>query len=303
MADTMGGAMFLDPEVEAMVLAFFCLLSIILVSILVWFILICLKVDGSIHWLWSIVFIPLWIVNALILWATIYRMKNYDPIKNEQLNHREGTEEEDEGGEGEEDGLLGSSATKKTTPLQHKFNQFIPFVQCCLLLTFQILIVLRLDGQLNTIVWIFTPFYLYEIVNTVKNGKKGWLTRSVVVVQMTCIMLQLLFIGRGYTWFIVFIPLYCLGLFYALKLYRQYKVFGSYPQRQEAQQGQMVVTIGSVIYGIFATLFYTVLGLVIRRLDGSSHVRLALILIPVFMILVRKRKKTLIKTILTLHLS
>lgn len=289
MADTMGGAMFLDPEVEAMVLAFFCLLSIMLVSILVWFIFICLKVDGSIHWPWSIVFIPLWIVDALILWATFYRMKNYDPVKNDELNNnREDTHEDDEedGGENEEDGLLGSSA-KKTTPLQHKFNQFIPFVQCCLILAFQILIVLRLDGQLDTIAWIFAPFYLYEIVSTIKNGKKGWLTRSVIIVQMTCIMLQLLVIKRGYTWFIVFIPLYCLGVYYALKLYRQYKVFGSYPQRQEAQQGQMVITIASVIYGIFAAVFYTVLGLVIRRLDGSSHVRLALILIPVFMILVR----------------
>lgn len=301
MADTMGGAMFLDPEVEAMVLAFFCLLSIMLVSVLVWFVFICLEVDGSIHWPWSIVFIPLWIVDALVLWATFYRMKNYDPVKNDELNYsnsnnnsREEDSPEDveeEGGENEEDGLLGSSSAKKTTPLQHKFNQFIPFVQCCLLLAFQILIVLLLDGQLDTIAWIFAPFYLYEIVSTIKNGRKGWLTRSVVVVQMTCIMLQLLVIERGYSWFIVFIPLYFLGVYYALKLYRQYKVFGSYPQRQEAQQGQMVITIASVVYGIFAAVFYTVLGLVIRRLDGSSHVKMALILIPVFMILVRKSKK------------
>ena len=286
MADTMGGAMFLDPEVEAMVLAFFCLVSIMLASILVWIILLCLKVDGSIRWAWYFVFIPLWIVDTLVLWATLYRLRHYDPVKNEEMNGQSNTEEEENEEGDEHDGLLGRSASKKTTPLQHTLNRYAPFVQCCLIITFQILIVLRLGGYLDTIVWLFSPFYAYELINTLKNGKKGWLTRSVMVTQMTLIMLQLVFINKGYSWSIVFIPFYCLGLFYAFKLYRQYKIFGSHPQRQEAQQGQMIITAASVVFGLFASLFYTVLGLLIRRLDGTSHIRMALILIPVFIIMV-----------------
>lgn len=286
MADTMGGAMFLDPEVEAMVLAFFCLISIMLVSILVWLILICLRVDSSIHWPWSVVFIPLWIVDGLILWATIYRIKNYDPIKNDELNHRQQqAEEEDDEGD-EQDGLLGGQQ-QSTTKKQHIYNQFIPFIQCCFVLIFQILIVLRLDRHFSySIVFVFLPFYAYEIINTIKNGKNGWLTRSVLVIQMTFILLQLLYIQKHYTWFIVFIPIYCLSLFYTVKLYRQYKKFANYPTRQEAQQGQMLVTIASVIYTIISVLFYTVLALIVRRLDGSSHIKLSVILIPVFIILV-----------------
>lgn len=288
MADTMGGAMFLDPEVEAMVLAFFCLISIMLVSILVWLILICLRVDSSIHWPWSVVFIPLWIVDGLILWATIYRIKNYDPAKNEELNQRQqqqqAEEEDDEGNE--QDGLLGGQQ-QATYKKQHIYNQFIPFIQCCFVLIFQILFVLRLDHHFPySVIFVFVPFYAYEVINTIKNGKNGWLTRSVLVIQMTFVLLQLLYIHKQYTWFIVFIPTYCLGLFFTVKLYKQYKKFANYPTRQEAQQGQMLITIASVIYAILATLFYTVLSLIARRLDGSSHIKLSIILIPVFIILV-----------------
>ncbi|KAI7876160.1 uncharacterized protein EV154DRAFT_526232 [Mucor mucedo] len=287
MADTMGGAMFLDPEVEAMVLAFFCLISIMLVSILVWLILICLRVDASISWPWSVVFIPLWIVDGLILWATIYRIKNYDPVKNDELNHRQqheqAEEEEDEGNE--QDGLLGGQQ-QTTSKKQHIYNQFIPFIQCCFVLIFQVLIVLRLDHHFPySVVYVFLPFYAYEVINTIKNGRNGWLTRSVLVIQMTFILLQLLYIKKEYTWFIVFIPIYCLGVFFTVKLYRQYKKFANYPTRQEAQQGQMLITIASVIYAILSALFYTVLALIARRLDGSSHVKLSVILIPVFIIL------------------
>jgi hypothetical protein len=283
MADTMGSTMFLDPEVEAIVLAFFCLVSIIIVSLLMWLIFICLRVDGSINWHWTVVFIPLWIVNALVLWATIYRMKHYDPNKYEELNGQQPDEDEAD----EQDELLGGGRRKKTTKLQHKLNQFIPFINCCLILLYQIFIVLELDGVVNwPIIYVFLPFYAYELNGMISHGKKGLLTRCVFVFQMTLILLQLTFAERSYSWAQVFIPTYCLGFYFAYRLWKQHRIFASYPQRQEAQQGQMIVMIASVFYGIMATLFFTVLALIIRRLDGASHIRLGLILIPVFVILV-----------------
>ncbi|OAC98861.1 hypothetical protein MUCCIDRAFT_85410 [Mucor lusitanicus CBS 277.49] len=287
MADTMGSTMFLDPEVEAIVLAFFCLVSIVIVSVLIWLIFMCLRVDGTIQWLWSVVFIPLWVVNALVLWATMYRMKNYDPAKNEELNGQFNQQQADEeDGEGDEhDGLLGSSPNR-ISKLQHAINQYVPFIHCCLWTLFQVFIVLRLDHVIKwKMIHVFIPFYVYELVNTLSNGRKGWHSRSIVIVQMTAILLQLTFDDNKVSWAVVFIPVYCSGLYYAYKLWRQYRVFASYPQRQEAQQGQMLVMIASIVYGILAVLFYTVLGLIIRRLDGSSHIKLGLILIPVFIIL------------------
>jgi hypothetical protein len=283
MADTMGSTMFLDPEVEAIVLAFFCLASIMIVSLLMWLIFVCLRVDGSIKWAWSVVFIPLWIVNGLVLWATIYRIKNYDPIKNEELDNDNDEEEADE-----QDELLGRKRNKKTSKLQHKLNQFIPFINCCLVLLFQTFIVLGLDKVIDwPMVYMFIPFYAYEMSDTISHGKKGILTRSVFVLQMTLILVQLTFIERLYSWANVFIPTYCLGIYFGYRLWKQYRIFASYPQRQEAQQGQMIIIIASVFYGVMATLFFTVLALIIRRLDGASHIRLGLILIPVFVILVR----------------
>lgn len=289
MANTMGGAMFLDPEIEAMVLALFCLMSIILVSLLIWLIFICLRVDGSVQWPWSVVFIPLWIVDVFVLWATIYRMKNYDAAKNEEMNRTQQEQQrqqrENDGYIDEQDGLLSGSIS--TSKLQHRCNQFIPFIQCCLVLVFQVLVVLCLDDYFDGNVGIvFIPFYLYQAINTVKNGRKGWSIRAVIFVQMTFILLQLEYIREGYSWFIVFIPLYCLGLFIFFKLYQLYKRFTGRFKGPAARQGQVLVTIGSVIYSIFAVLFYAVLGLMAGRLDGSSSIKLSVILIPAFIILV-----------------
>lgn len=287
MVDTMGSAMFLDPEVEAIILAFFCLVSIIIVSLLMWLIFVCLRVDGSIKWSWAVVFIPLWAVNALVLWGTIYRMTRYDPIKNEELNGRQSSDSHEDDNDNEQDGLLGGRRKKSTTELQHRINQFIPFVNCILAVLFQIFIVLELDAVVDwSMIYVFLPFYVYEISNIVSNGKKGLLTQFILVLQMTLVLVQLTFIKKSYSWAIVFIPAYCLGFYFAYRLWKQYRTFASYPQRQEAQQGQTIVIIASVVYGTMATLFFTVLALIIRRLDGTSHVRLSLILIPVFVILV-----------------
>lgn len=282
MADNIGGAMFLDPEVEAIVLAFFCLVSIMIVAVLVWLVFVCLKVDRSVSWTWSVVFIPLWIVNAMALWITFYRLRHYDPKKNEEINRTFDQEEATE-----VDGLLGGGGKRKQ---QHRINQFIPFINCCLIVLFQVGVVLRLD---NTIHWssaiIFIPFYAYELLNSVVIGKKGWITRLVWVIQVTCILLQLIYIKEEYSWAFVFIPLYCLGIFFGYKLWKQYRFFSSLPTRQEAQQGKLLITITSIIYSVIAALFYTVLGFIVARLDGSSQVRLSLILIPIFILLVNKK--------------
>lgn len=284
MADNMGGAMFLDPEVEAIVLAFFCLVSVMIVSILVWLVFVCLKVDRSVSWSWAVVFIPLWIVNALALWITFYRLRHYDPKKNEEMNQANEQEEEEQEAT-EEDELLGAS--KKTTSRQHKINQFIPFINCCLIVSFQIFIVLRLDKVVHwSAVSVFIPFYVYEFLNTIVVGKQGWITRLTWIIQVTFILLQLVYINKSYSWAIVFIPLYALGLYFGFKLWRQYKFFSNL-NRPEAQQGKVLIMIASIIYSIIAALLYTVLGLIIRRLDGSIHIKLSLILIPIFILLVR----------------
>ncbi|KAI8082548.1 uncharacterized protein B0P05DRAFT_578742 [Gilbertella persicaria] len=262
MANTMGGAgMFLDPEIEAMALAFFCLASVILVTVLIWLVFVCLRVDDSIKWPWSIVFIPLWSLDGLLLWASIYRMKHGDPYE-EQEEPRETDE------------LLGS--TKKKTTRYVKYQ----FISTCLLVLFQLLIVLQLD---NVVQWpvtcVFLPFYAYQLMCWVLG--KG--TDIVLTVQITCVLLQLIF--PGYSWAIVFIPCYMLGMYYGYVLWKQYKSFASMSDIQAQQQGKRVVLIASVVYVSVAALFYTVLGFIIYRLDGFVSIRLVYLFIPVFIIL------------------
>ncbi|KAI8972123.1 hypothetical protein BDB01DRAFT_810956 [Pilobolus umbonatus] len=248
MIDKMGGAVFLDPEVEAMVLAFFCLLTTLLISFMIWLLLICLRVDSVIDWHWRNVFIPVWIIDILILWASL--LNHHDP---------------------EQDPLLG----------QPKSRSYLMFIQTVWMVVFQVLIVLHLDGQIESTVVVFIPYYGFELIQF---GYSSWLSWLIRVVQMTCILVQLE--TMVYSWFVVFFPLYLLGVYYGYKIYAQYTVYAQHPESSEAQQGKLFVMIGMVIYSVFASLFYIVLALIIQRLDGTSHLKMGFVFIPLFVLLV-----------------
>jgi hypothetical protein len=291
MVDTMGSAMLLDPEVEAMVLAFFCVVSLVIVSLFIWLIFLCLKVDGVVHWKWWVVFIPLWVVDMLMVWASWLQLKNYDPKEHEsnsneaQGNEEEGDMDEEEDEEAELLGDSGSSKRKKMSPFQHVMSQYAPFVLCCLAFVFQLFIVLELDGYLKwPIPALFAPYYAYEFINFISVGKSALVSRSVRLLQMTLIMIQLSY--WHVSWFIIFIPLYLLGLYYAMKLWGHYKYFKLFPRREEAEQGKLLIKIASVIYCVLAGTFYVLLALIVRRLEGYA-IRLGFVCIPIFIIMVR----------------
>ncbi|KAI8885895.1 hypothetical protein K501DRAFT_66019 [Backusella circina FSU 941] len=292
MVDTMGSAMFLDPEVEAMVLAFFCVVSLVIVSLFIWLIFLCLRVDGVVDWKWWVVFIPLWVVDLLMVWASWLQLKNYDPKEQEkqsgsnnaQDDHEQDDDDEEEDEEAE---LLGggdrSTRNNKMTQWQHILNQYTSFVLCCLAFVFQLFIVLELDHYLAwPIPALFAPYFAYEVINFISIGTSGLVTRTIRLLQVTMIMVQVSYWHTS--WFIVFIPLYLLGLYYGMKLYGQYKYVKLFPQREEAEQGKLLIKIASVIYAVLAGTFYVLLALIARRLEGYA-IKMGFVFIPVFIVM------------------
>ncbi|CEI90399.1 hypothetical protein RMCBS344292_04725 [Rhizopus microsporus] len=272
MMDTMGpGAILLDPEVEAVILTFFCILSLIFVCIIFWLVFICLKVDSSVRWPWSVVFIPLWIIDGLILWMSLHYFRNSNSM-NKHSSHVH--DDEDEGEEDEEELLLNEGRYKKSI-----ISRCIPLIECVLIILFQVLVVLYLDGYPVYLPCILAPYYGFEVIHSLFNGKSGWVTRLVILIQLTCIV----FYHKD--WVIVFIPTYLLGLFYFLKLWRQYRHFARMGNQELAQQAKSLVFAATILYCLLATLFYTVLGLIIARLKGMVQIRLIVILIPIFIIM------------------
>lgn len=185
---------------------------------------------------------------------------------------------EDEDGEEEDEGelLLNEGRYKKSI-----IDRCLPLVECVLIILFQVLIVLYLDGYPVYLPCILAPYYGFEVTHSLFNGKSGWVTRLVILIQLTCIVLY------HKNWVTAFIPTYLLGLFYFLKLWGQYRHFAKMGNQELAQQAKSLVFAATILYCLLATLFYTVLGLIIARLKGIVQIRLIVILIPIFIIMVR----------------
>ncbi|ORE12339.1 hypothetical protein BCV71DRAFT_269298 [Rhizopus microsporus] len=183
-------------------------------------------------------------------------------------------DDEDGGEENEEELLLNEGRYKKSI-----ISRCIPLIECVLIILFQVLVVLYLDGYPVYLPCILAPYYGFEVIHSLFNGKSGWVTRLVILIQLTCIV----FYHKD--WVIVFIPTYLLGLFYFLKLWRQYRHFARMGNQELAQQAKSLVFAATILYCLLATLFYTVLGLIIARLKGMVQIRLIVILIPIFIIM------------------
>lgn len=268
MVDSLGpSAMLLDPEIESILLAFFMLVSLLLICFLLELVFICLKVDRAVDWSWQFLFIPIWIADGLVLWITFYRIKNN--LMNQTPNNNREEEQEE---------LLNTGKYKK----RPSHCQYLPLIELVLIIAFQVLIVGYLDNYNIHLPYTVLPYYGYEIVHTFTVGKRGWIIRSAILIQLTCIVIY------HNHWSLLFIPIYFLGIFYAIKLWKQYKQATVMADQQLAQQAKLLVLTVSIIYGVSATLFYTVLGLIIVRLEGAISIRLSLILIPVFVVMVIK---------------
>ncbi|KAG0758677.1 hypothetical protein G6F62_007424 [Rhizopus arrhizus] len=277
-----------DPQIESMLCTALLFLSLLFSLFILFIAFLTLRIDHIVLWSWRVVWIPAWIIDLILFYHlvryVISRQKNSTRDEKLEETEKEGYEK-----------------------LIRRVKQMIWIVDFLLLLLFQIFIVLRLDQHIT---WpastLFIPYFVFEAIQCVTittttligvlailstEEKKGWL--AFVFDQYWCIVLRFctlllvaLRLDRLMTcsWAVVFIPLYLVGLKYALELVFRYRLYATLSQPEVAQQGKVTVLFGMVLFGIVSVLMYALIGLVARRLDGDAFIRMSNVFIPLFII-------------------
>ena len=182
-----------------------------------------------------------------------------------------------------------------------------------LVVLFQVFVVLRLDGYVAwSIAVVFIPYFVLEGFSLLLSlitfvvasamvrksepkeaplllAKAGFHLFWLQCVRLATFILIALRIDETIqcSWAVVFIPLYLVGVKYAAQLLLSYLAYRRLSQPEVAQQGKMVVTLGTIVFAVVGTLCYALIGLLARRLDGLSYISMSNVFVPVFIVLVK----------------
>ena len=304
MMDTVVSPLF-DPQVESMLCTILVSISLLFSLIIIFLVFLTVRIDQLVLWSWSVVWIPAWILNVFACYSIIqYTVK-----------HKEKDEEEDEDSndidQRDKEGHI--NRLKQHNQLMKIAKNSIFMLNFILALLFQIFIVLRLDGKVMwTACQVFIPYFIYEgiqfCVNCVKalvgclalgSLKESSKMPSFLFKQFWfsalrfCLFLLIpLRIDQVIqcSWGIVFIPLYLVGLKWALELVYRYRVYSRMPQPDIAHQGKVTVLAGAVAFFVVGILFYALIGLIATRLDGYLFIKMANVFVPLFIVFVSVSK-------------
>ncbi|KAH8555941.1 hypothetical protein BGW37DRAFT_152866 [Umbelopsis sp. PMI_123] len=313
MMGTVASPLF-DPEIESMLCTLFMTLATAFALLIIFFVFLSLRIDNMVLWKWSVVWIPLWICNAIVILSFlthfIQSFRNDDDEKYGDEDEEADMVYEDET---EEQRTSRRAARRRQRRLLSQVRITLSLVYVILALLFQIFIVVRLD---QLVIWsaaiIFIPYFILEVFNFAFTLVDFFI--NLKVLRMTAenhnvsvrLILQLFF--EGFWWFIirlvqailivlridqqitcswgiVFIPLYLIIVKYAIQLGFAYRRFQLIPQQEMAQQGKLTVKLGFLALIIAGILFYALVGLIARRLDGYDYIKMSNVLIPIFIVL------------------
>jgi hypothetical protein len=298
MMGTMMSPLF-DPKIESMLCTLLLSMALLLILIIIFFVFLTVRIDSQVVWSWAVVWIPAWIINIIVFFSILqYIMAYKGKDKQDQYFDKEDETSDQEAKRLKQHNRQVRIAAKSL--LLFNFG---------LALLFQIFIVIRLD---NRVAWtacqVFIPYFVYEgvqfFVNTIKALVGCLALKSVSerkqipiflfsqywfsALRFVFFLLIALRIDQiiGCSWGIVFIPLYLAGLKWALELVYRYRIYAKMTQPEMAHQGKMTVLAGAVAYAVVCFLFYTLVGLIARRLDGLSYVSMANAFVPLFLVFV-----------------
>ncbi|KAI7873286.1 uncharacterized protein EV154DRAFT_528355 [Mucor mucedo] len=286
MMDTVVSPLF-NPEVESMLCTLLMSTSLVFSLTIIFLVFLTVRIDEYVMWSWSVVWIPAWIINAMLLYTLIQYVLIHKKKKE--------SEKEDE-----------MEETKENEKLLDRCKKAILLLNFILLLLFQILIVVRLDGKSMTACAVFIPYFLFEAIHFFSVGLEtlvgclallsvGEKSRLGIFIfsqhwfsllrfcQFLLIPLRIDLIIYC-SWGLVFIPMYLIGLKWALELAYRYYVFSNMPQPDIAHQGKITVLVGVVVFTIVSILFYALVGLIAQRLDGVIHVNMSNVFVPLFIV-------------------
>ncbi|EPB92943.1 DnaJ like subfamily A member 2 [Mucor circinelloides 1006PhL] len=296
MMDTVVSPLF-DPQVESMLCTILMSISLLFSLTIIFLAFLTVRIDELVLWPWSVVWTPAWILNVFAFYSIVqYMLKRkdkQDDQENNDMNQRDK--------EGHANRLQQHNRHIKIAKNSIFMLNFI------LALLFQIFIVIRLDGKVMwTACQVFIPYFVYEgtqfCVNCIKalvgclalsSLKESSRVPSFLFKQFWfsalrfCLFLLIsLRIDQiiQCSWGIVFIPLYLVGSKWALELVYRYRVYSKMPQPDVAHQGKVTILAAAVAFVIVGILFYALVGLIARRLDGYLFIKMSNVFVPLFIV-------------------
>jgi hypothetical protein len=287
-----------DPDDINAIYKIMFAMSLFLLLLLLFPTFVAIKVDGGlIDWSWSAVLWPLWVLNVPYGLSTLSEL--FVPLETQ--------EEEDL-----ETASLDSSLpqTRKVTKA-YKVKVAVKYI-CVILI--QILVVSKLDGNTTApLLACLAPWWVFEAIQLIPRIAQIKLVLDEINKDESRerpvgkVGIFLLFVGMTWGWFIrviqvfliafkvdeltsmswvlVFIPVYVVGAKRFLSLVIQFMASRAPedPAIQDALRKRLLAQF--VLFFIGAGVFYSLLGLLIHRLENGSGVSLAVVFIPLFVAL------------------
>lgn len=314
MMGTVASPLF-DPEIESMLCTLFMTLASAFALLIIFFVFLSLRVDNMVLWKWSVVWIPLWICDAIVILSfSTHFVQSFRDDDDEKYDEDDEEADMEYENETEEQRTNRRAARRRQRRRLSQVRISLSLVYVILILLFQVFIVIQLD---QLVMWsaamIFIPYFILEGLNFLFTAVDFFI--NLKIMQMAAehhkvgvrLTLQLLF--EGFWWFairltqgilivlridhvvtcswgIIFIPLYLIFVKYAIQLLLAYRRFQLIPQQEMAQQGKLTVKLGFIALTIVGVLLYSLVGLIARRLDGYEYIKMSNVLIPIFIVLV-----------------
>lgn len=292
-------------EIESMLCTIFVILSVLLTLAIIFFSFLSVRIDGKVQWSYWVVFIPLWILDAVLVLAILYQATR--PVDDDLEDDQQDLEPEDR-----DTTPMAQEERKKEKIRERKRAQLsgslFTMVNILLLIAFQVQIVRKAnDSESISGPTVFTPYFILEgfyllmaliqlfVALRMAGAAEVPLKAKLVLVfeslwwkliRLALAVLIMLRIDDKITcsWGIVFIPLYLVGVKYFLQLVFGYRSFGLMQNQEMKQQGQAMMITGFVVFVILGSLSYALIGLLAARLDGHTYA-VSRVLIPVFIVL------------------
>ncbi|KAJ1975545.1 hypothetical protein H4R35_003100 [Dimargaris xerosporica] len=310
MMDGVGGNLF-NPDISDMLCTVSLTLTLLTSLVIIFLSFLSVRVDHRVEWEYAVVFIPLFIVDGfLVAFVAQKGLTEYQADSDNLLS------------EDDQEALAALPPEEREAQRiawlrRHRrvsiLSSVMSLVYVGLFILFQVFVVLRLD---RTVTWaitvVFLPWFVVEafhlvlacfefrhILATAKIDSEetswwAWCEWYAVVIHdmfwrialriLQAILLALR-IDETITchWAVVFIPVYCVGLYYLVALARLRWRIRSFAQHASRKADMHAVFyLGLAAFIIMGTLVYAFIGLLVRRLEVPGSVRVAILLIPVF---------------------
>ncbi|KAJ1975198.1 hypothetical protein H4R34_004427 [Dimargaris verticillata] len=312
MMDGVGGNLF-NPDISDMLCTVSLTLTLLTSLVIIFLSFLSVRVDHQVEWEYAVVFIPLFIVDGFLVAFMVQKGLTEYQVDTEELLS-----------EDDQEALAAlpledREAQRAAWLRRHRRVSFLRSVMSLvyvgLFILFQVFVVLRLDRIVTwPIAVVFLPWFIMEAFHVVLASFEcihiliteqadfdvspwwAWCQLYALVIYdtfwwMALRILQAILLALRIDetitchWAVVFIPVYCVGLHYLVALARLRWRIRSFRQQVTGKTDlHAVFYLGLTAFIVMGTLAYAFIGLLVRRLEVPGSVRVAILLVPVFIV-------------------